>query len=1193
MTSNIPIPQFEGRIIPDLAALGNFMDTSITNARNVVASTPVGESIRFDRLLVLALAILRRAQLGNNPNDFPEFIMLITEALGILPPGDHRQGTTRQSLLSTLSAKYAHTKSSADLDEAIKWGIEAATTLPTDPLRSGWLGQLSIQLLSRYEQYGPGDIADLDQAIMYAEGAVASHPKDPARLCNLAYMLSVRFKRTCKAEDIDDAIARATEAVEEANQDDRQRARWMDTLARMLASKFGNGVGIDIDILDTAIGWEQKALQLIHSERAGHFNNLSLMLLTRYQLKREGYDDDLREAIAMATSAREYMDSRTPARHIDRATYLDTLGIVLSYRYQETRLETDLDQAIMRTKEALDAVPPFGHRGIEARIRMNLSNRLGVKFIHTGVMSDLNTAINQSEAALLANSAEHPDRSIMIRSLANRLQVRYERARGFGDLQRAIELGKQAIDIVPDGRMKPHHLNEQSKRLGLMYQKCGDPELLDEAINLAKEALESIPFDHPHRAAFLINLSGRLVTRYLKKHWLDENRDPTGFDDLNKAIEHAIEAATKTDLRKLNGLDLPTIYTNLSIPFFLKYRDAGEMSNIDCAVEWARKAVDVASTNHPSRWVYWNNLGSHLKSRSQDFKEPTNSVEAIRYLEQAFDTSGSPPSFRIKVARKLVELLIAGEMWEKLSEVTSAAVHLLPLVSPRSLYQEDQQDALKAVTGIASLAAAAALQPGINKTALYALGLLELGRGIITGLRFENRADVANVMKECPDLAKQFEQLRDELDMSHGMLPIATEILDPTLPSLFDRRQTANQELLDVIFEIRAVPGFEKFLLPPDSADELTAIAAEGPIVIVNTTEFRSDAIIVTASVIKSLPLLKMIFAEVKDRMKELARLVRGKQSTYLSRNEEMEKSLLWLWDVAVEPILNELGFGPSRGSQLPRIWWIGAGPLAMAPFHAAGEHSRRSTRNTISRVISSYTPTIKALSYARQKDFELLSNPLSRLLIVTMPTTPDTPNQRWKPLTNVTLEANEIIDAIRANSTTETTQMNYPSVGQVLEKLPDYNAIHFACHGLSDSNNPSNSHLLLLGDDSRSVVAQVGRLTVGMISNMNLKTAQIAYLSACCTAENASTALADESIHIASGFQLAGYGHVLGTLWESNDDACRNVAGEFYRTLYQFKRGNQGHRAVSTAFHRAVRMLRKSTLGQPIIWASFIHTGA
>jgi len=52
----------------------------------------------------------------------------------------------------------------------------------------------------------------------------------------------------------------------------------------------------------------------------------------------------------------------------------------------------------------------------------------------------------------------------------------------------------------------------------------------------------------------------------------------------------------------------------------------------------------------------------------------------------------------------------------------------------------------------------------------------------------------------------------------------------------------------------------------------------------------------------------------------------------------------------------------------------------------------------------------------------------------------------------------------------------------------------------------------------------------VAAISRLRLP-GVLAYLSACSTAVTGPE-LADESVHIVSAFQLAGYQHVIGTLW-------------------------------------------------------------
>lgn len=474
--------------------------------------------------------------------------------------------------------------------------------------------------------------------------------------------------------------------------------------------------------------------------------------------------------------------------------------------------------------------------------------------------------------------------------------------------------------------------------------------------------------------------------------------------------------------------------------------------------------------------------------------------------------------------------------------------------------------------------------------------MLELGRGVIMGYVIDCRSDLSELQARDPALFSKFSNLRIEIDS-----PLVPAV--PYHPADEDerrRRVQAIDEIDKTLASIRELPGFEEFQHPASSESILAMSAEDGPIVIFNSTKLRSDAIIVTRSGINSLSLPSLAYSDVVDRMGILSRLVRGRRSTYVKRNQELFDILLWLWDVAVEPVFDDQGLGPvADGCQYPRVWWIGVGLLAVAPFHAAGDHSTlSSTRNTLSRAISSYIPTLKALSYARQKKLELRSNPNSRLLIVTMAITPDTPAgselsgtpgapiRRWSPLTNVAVEADGIMDAVN-NNTRTVTRLDTPTAAEVLEMLPDYHAIHFACHGVSDAINPSNSHLLLGGDP--------GRITVQDISNRNIKNAQIAYLSACCSADNSSADLPNESIHIASGFQLAGFSHVLGMLWSSGDLACCQVATEFYRLLFtgEAEDGSDGHRAVSAAYHNSVKTWRNKNLRQPIRWATFIHTGA
>lgn len=92
-------------------------------------------------------------------------------------------------------------------------------------------------------------------------------------------------------------------------------------------------------------------------------------------------------------------------------------------------------------------------------------------------------------------------------------------------------------------------------------------------------------------------------------------------------------------------------------------------------------------------------------------------------------------------------------------------------------------------------------------------------------------------------------------------------------------------------------------------------------------------------------------------------------------------------------------------------------------------------------------------------------------------------------------------------------------------------------------------------------------------MSRLRLDSAALAYLSACRTAVSAID-LADEVIHIASAFHLAGYSHVIGTFWTVNDAEATTIAELVYTELS----GDHpdAHRAPA-ALHSATTHLRKA----------------
>ena len=106
-------------------------------------------------------------------------------------------------------------------------------------------------------------------------------------------------------------------------------------------------------------------------------------------------------------------------------------------------------------------------------------------------------------------------------------------------------------------------------------------------------------------------------------------------------------------------------------------------------------------------------------------------------------------------------------------------------------------------------------------------------------------------------------------------------------------------------------------------------------------------------------------------------------------------------------------------------------------------------------------------------------------------------------------------------------------------------------------------------------------------VARLRLDGAGLAFLSACSTARPGGR-LADEAIHLASAFQLAGYRSVVATLWPVGDQHAVDLAADIYTTLTATGEGD-----VAGAVHAAARRMRRRWGPEmPSVWASHIHAG-
>ncbi len=1209
----------------DLATL----DTVIDLLRQALAATPADHPDRAQMLANLAGALQAQFERTGDKANLDTAITVGQQAVSATPADHPDRAPILSNLGRALQIRFKGSGDLADLDAAITARQQAVAATPADhPDRAEMLANLGDALRARFE--GTRDLADLDAAITARQQALAAtpadHPNLAPMLANLSIVLRIRFERTGDLPDLDTAIGLLGQAVAATPADHPDHARMLANLGVTLRIRFER-TG-DLPDLDTAIGLLRQAVAATpagHPDQAGKLSQLGIALQARFE--RAGDLADLDAAITVSQQAL----AATPADHPDHARWLSNLGTALQARFERTGDQADLDTAVGLLGQAV-AATPAGHPD-QASMLANLGGALRIRFERAGDLADLDTAIGLLGQAVAATPAGDPKRAMDLSQLGLALRARFERAGDLADLDAALTAGRQAVAAIPaDHPTRAMWLSNLGGTLQARFERTGDQADLDTAIGLLRQAVAATPADQPDHAGKLANLGIALQRRFERAGDLADldaaitaSRQavaaiPAGHPDhamnlsnLGVALQARFErTGDQVDLDTAVGLlrqavaatpaDHPNhalMQNNLSSALQRRFERAGDLADLDAAIGLLGQALAAISADYPGRAEWLSNLGRALERRFERTGNPADLDAALTADQQAVAANAGSPRVRAITARRWGRAAADGGRWQEAVAGFAAAAELQGLVAPRSLTRTDQEHLLEELGSLGADAAACCVQAGLTERAVE---LFEQGRGVLLGQALDTRTDLTALSEQHPDLAARFTVLRDNLDRaddSDGPLAAMSASMGGALIDSragaahrdVEGRRAAVTAFDRVVMEIRDLPGFHGFLRPSPVAELLPA-AAEGPVVVVTVSRFGSYALILTSSgVLTPLPLPLLAPETVYDRVVAFLSALDDAGSPiagpggWATAEQRLGDTLGWLWEALASPVLDQLGITgpPQDGEPWPRLWWCVSGLLSFLPVHVAGHHRTRADAapaTVIDRVISSYTPTIRALAHARRSRPAAAGEAGARpgggvqVVAVAMPHTPGTPD-----LPGAQAEAAVLQQRFPGQVTVLTGDR--ATHDAVLAALPAGRWAHFACHGTSDLDNPSASCLLLADHQQRP-------LTVTDVARLRLDDAGLAFLSACSTARPGGR-LADEAIHLASAFQLAGYRHVIATLWPIGDQQAVDITADIYTTLTA-----TGEDDVAGAVHAAVRRTRRLRgWDTPSAWASHIHAGA
>jgi len=194
--------------------------------------------------------------------------------------------------------------------------------------------------------------------------------------------------------------------------------------------------------------------------------------------------------------------------------------------------------------------------------------------------------------------------------------------------------------------------------------------------------------------------------------------------------------------------------------------------------------------------------------------------------------------------------------------------------------------------------------------------------------------------------------------------------------------------------------------------------------------------------------------------------------------------------------------------------------------------------------------------------------------------------NRQWPPqrLPFTRQEAQTISSLFASDSSSQKIDFDASRTTATDGSLANYQIVHFATHGLANSQNPELSGIVMsMVDDKGNLVNGFLRLT----DIFNLKLAANLVVLSACQSGMGQNVKGEGMVGLTRGFMYAGAQRVAVSLWNVDDEGTAVLMQKFYQKMVQQKLAPAAALRVAQ-----IEMMQQEKWKSPYYWAAFTLQG-